>query len=73
MQDEIVPAPESETPGYGPKSEIAPGSLKIVCTPEATGDDNSPGSGTRRRKTEPPRQPVRSIAPNVARNRKNST
>jgi len=41
MQDEIVPAPESETPGYGPKSEIAPGSLKIVCTPEATGDDNS--------------------------------
>lgn len=30
-----------ETPGYGPKSEIAPGSLKIVCTPEATGDDNS--------------------------------
>ena len=53
-----------------PIQRKAPGGKTKRRTAGSSPDYDSPGSGTRRRKTEPSRQPVRSTDPSAARNRK---
>lgn len=51
-------------------TEKSPGRENEAPDRRSSPDYDSPGSGTRRRKTEPSRQPVRSTDPSAARNRK---